>query len=203
MASVTVNLAPTIPSGTATVYPRSNWPASVDPSGTPLGSSTTSASVGATGATTFSGLTEGQEYVAYQASPDRYVRFRVDHGLGTSTDDPEIVSGTVAVSSVAGTVSVDSTPTTLDEGRKIVTTAGTRVALAASTACKHVLITAETDNTGIVVVGSAAGVIAALATREGTPLAAGKSVSIDIDNLADIGLDSTVSGDGVTFIYTV
>jgi hypothetical protein len=31
------------------------------------------------------------------------------------------------------------------------------------------------------------------------PLAAGDSIVLQIDNLADIGLDSTVSGDGVTF----
>ena len=85
-------------------------------------------------------------------------------------------------------------------GRKVVTTAGTRVALAGSTAAKSVLICAETDNTGVIVVGSAAGVIAAIGTREGIPLAAGDAVSLRCDNLADIGIDSTVNGDGVTFL---
>jgi len=97
-------------------------------------------------------------------------------------------------------VSVTSAITTVTDGRKVVTTAGTRVALAASTACKEVVITAETDNTGYVVVGAAATVIAALATRTGIPLYAGDSVTIQTDNLADIGLDSAVSGDGVTFM---
>ena len=97
-------------------------------------------------------------------------------------------------------VSVTSANTTVTDGRTVVTTAGTRVALASSTACKEVVITAETDNTGIVVVGAAATVVAALATRRGIPLSAGDSVVMQTDNLADLGLDSTVSTDGVTYV---
>ena len=101
--------------------------------------------------------------------------------------------GRQVVTSSSGVVAVS-------DGRKVVTTAGTRVPLAVSTACKEVIITAETDNTGVVVVGAAATVIAALATRTGTPLSAGDSMVLSSDDLADIGLDSTVSGDGVTFM---
>lgn len=90
--------------------------------------------------------------------------------------------------------------TGIADGRKVVTTAGTRVTLAASTACKQVVLTAETDNTGFVVVGGST-VVAALATRQGIPLAPGDSITLEIDNLADVNLDSTVSGDGVTFVY--
>ena len=97
-------------------------------------------------------------------------------------------------------VIMTSANTTVTDGRTVVTTAGTRVALASSTACKEVVITAETDNTGIVVVGAAATVVAAIATRRGVPLAAGDSVVLQTDNLADIGLDSTVSTDGVTYM---
>ena len=183
MASITVNLAPTIVSGTATVYPRSNWPATTSPSGAPVGSSVTSASVGASGAATFSGLTEGREYVAYQATPDRYVRFMVDSELGTP-NDPE---------------SVESNPLAGD-GRKVVTSAGTEVALASATACSWVQVTAETDNTGVIVVGAST-VVAALSTRRGTPLNAGDSVTVPADDLANVYIDSTVNGDGVTFIY--
>jgi hypothetical protein len=96
-------------------------------------------------------------------------------------------------------VAVTSAVTTITDGRKVVATAGTKEPLASSTACKEVVITAETDNTGIVVVGAAGTVVAAIATRRGVPLAAGDSIVLQIDNLADIGLDSTVSGDGVTF----
>ena len=97
-------------------------------------------------------------------------------------------------------VSVTSSNATMTDGRKVVTTAGTRVALASSTACKEVVITAELDNTGVVAVGAAATVVAALATRTGVPLNAGDSIVLQTDNLADVGLDSMVSGDGVTFM---
>ncbi len=98
MASITVNLAPTIVSGTATVYPRSNWPATVSPSGSPVGSSTTSASVGSDGSATFTGLTEGAEYVAYQGTPDRYVGFRVDSEPGTAGDPYLVESAPATIS---------------------------------------------------------------------------------------------------------
>ncbi len=90
------------------------------------------------------------------------------------------------------------------DSRRIVTTAGTRVTLypVPGIAAKAVLITAEDDNTGIVVVGGDT-VVAALATRRGTPLDAGDSVALACDNLKDIFLDSTVSGDGVTFTYLI
>ena len=107
---------------------------------------------------------------------------------------------TAVTTSVGLPVSITSANTTVTDGRTFVTTAGTRVALASSTACKEVVITAETDNTGIVVVGAAATVVAAIATRRGIPLSAGDSIVVQTDNLADIGLDSTVSTDGVTYV---
>lgn len=94
-----------------------------------------------------------------------------------------------------------ATPSSIGTGRKTVAIAGTREALAASTTSKSVSITAETDNTGIIVVGGSA-VVAVLATRQGTPLNAGDSISIDIDNLSKVNLDTTVNGDGVTYTYT-
>lgn len=95
-----------------------------------------------------------------------------------------------------------TTPVTtgLNTGRKTVTTAGTAVAIASSTTCKWVAITAETDNTDIIVVGDS-GVVASLATREGVPLSAGDSIVIPIDNLSDVYIDSLVNGEGVTFLY--
>lgn len=85
-------------------------------------------------------------------------------------------------------------------------TAGTvvkvRTALASTTPAKTVLIQAEKDNTGDIVVGAAATVVAALATRRGVAISAGEPLSIAVDDLADIGLDSTVAGDGVTYLFT-
>jgi len=89
----------------------------------------------------------------------------------------------------------------LGDGRKIVTTAGTAEKLVSTaTSCKWVIIVAEEDNTGTIVIGSST-VVAAKATRRGVPLNAGDSIMILIDDLSKIYIDSTVSGEGVTFIY--
>lgn len=120
---------------------------------------------------------------------------------GTALSGANVVDTTntaIRVNAVTG--KIDHNVTGLNTGRKTVSTAGTRETLAASTTAKRVIITAETDNTGLVVVGGTA-VVAALATRQGTPLYAGDSVELDVDNLNDVNLDVTVSGDGVTFTY--
>jgi hypothetical protein len=102
-------------------------------------------------------------------------------------------------SAIVGRVGHDITG--IVSGRKVVVTAGTRERLvASSTPCKKVDIVAEVDNTGTIVVGGS-GCIATLATREGIPLSAGQPYSLEIDDANDIYLDSTVSGDGVTFVY--
>jgi hypothetical protein len=91
---------------------------------------------------------------------------------------------------------------TVGDNRKVVTTAGTAVALAASTTIKEVTITAETNNTDIIVVGGST-VVAALLTRRGTPLYPGDSVTVASDNLAEVYIDAMVSTEGVTFTYLV
>ena len=88
----------------------------------------------------------------------------------------------------------------IGNGRKIVAASATAERLAGETMCSAVCITAETYNTGVIVVGGSA-VIAALATRQGTPLAAGDSMELSISNLSGIWLDTTVDWDGVTFTY--
>lgn len=88
----------------------------------------------------------------------------------------------------------------IGNGRKTVTTVGAALALASATRANWVVITAETDNTGIITVGSST-VVGALATRQGVPLSAGESVSLIVADLADVFLDTTVNGDGVTFTY--
>lgn len=90
--------------------------------------------------------------------------------------------------------------TTITSGRKVVTSSGTAETLGASTTIKEVVITAESDNTQIVVVGGST-VVAAVLTRLGTPLAAGVSETIKIDDLAKVYVDSMIDGEGVTFNY--
>jgi hypothetical protein len=89
---------------------------------------------------------------------------------------------------------------TIGNGRKVVTTAGTAVTLGSSTTIRYVVIAAEADNTGVIAVGGAT-VVAALATRQGVFLNASDVIGFPIDNLADVYIDSTVNGDGVTFTY--
>lgn len=98
-------------------------------------------------------------------------------------------------------VSVQSSITTLTSGRKVVASAGTAVPLvSAPIQVLRCTITAETDNTGAVVVGSS-GVIASLATRTGVPLNPGDSYELEISDLSLAYIDSETSGDGVTFNY--
>lgn len=112
--------------------------------------------------------------------------------------------GDVDVASIAAGTNdigrVGHNVTGIGHGVQTVATAGTDVALAASTACKSITIQAQTDNTGLIAIG-ATGVDATVATGTGVLLSAGESISIPADNLADIFIDSTVNGDGVRYTY--
>lgn len=89
----------------------------------------------------------------------------------------------------------------IGDGRKVVTTAGTRVRLVSeATNCKEIDIMAEVDNGGYIVVGGVT-VIADQATRRGIPLTGGQSIRMAISDLYSVYIDSTVNGEGVTFTY--
>ncbi len=89
----------------------------------------------------------------------------------------------------------------IGDGVKAVTTAGTRVPLSSiSCPAKKVVLTAVVYNTSVVTVGGST-VIAAQATRRGTPLYAGESETLEISDLNTVYLDAVVSGEGVTFVY--
>jgi predicted aspartyl protease len=55
-------------------------------------------------------------------------------------------------------------------------------------------------NTGTVVVGGST-VVASLSTRTGVPLDAGDTLAIDSADLSHFYIDSTVNGEGVSFLY--
>lgn len=94
-------------------------------------------------------------------------------------------------------------PRTPTDGRKVVAAAGTAEALVSTTTpVNWVIITAETNNTGVMTVGAST-VVATVLTRRGTVLLAGESVLIEAVDLLNIYLDATVTGDGVTFLYVV
>jgi hypothetical protein len=88
-----------------------------------------------------------------------------------------------------------SAPSTIYNGKKTVTTAGTRVALASSQAVKSVTIKALSANTGVIYVGDSS-----VSSANGLQLLAGESISLDIANLNTVNLDSSVNGEGVTYI---
>lgn len=90
---------------------------------------------------------------------------------------------------------------TPSDGSKNVTTAGTPVALvASSTPIKRVDIVAKYTNTDVVVVGAST-VVAAAGTRRGVPLMPGGSYTTYVSDLASLFIDSVVNGEGVTFMY--
>jgi hypothetical protein len=90
--------------------------------------------------------------------------------------------------------------TGIGHGVTTVTTAGTDVALAGSTVCKRVTIQAQTDNTSSIAVGGS-GVDATIATGTGIVLYAGDVFELEVDNLADVYIDSLVNGEGVRYTY--
>lgn len=108
-------------------------------------------------------------------------------------------AGTFAVQAAqSGTWNVNSTPVspaTLYNGKKTVTTAGTRVTLASSTTVQSVTIKALASNTGTIYVGDTS-----VASTNGFQLSAGETVSLDLTNLNTVNLDASVSGEGVTYL---
>jgi predicted phosphodiesterase len=143
--------------------------------------------------TELNSMSGGDTVATDDISGIKYQRIKLIHGVN-GTNDGDVASTNPLPSYNAFA--------TIGDNRKVVTTAGTAVALASSTAIKRVYIQAETDNTGVIVVGAST-VVASLSTRRGIALNAGDTLTLDIDNLADIYIDSTVNGDGVTFTYYV
>lgn len=117
---------------------------------------------------------------------------------GTVTAVTDITNALPAGTNALGKVGHDTTG--LGHGVKTVSTVGTDEVLAASTACKWVIIQAQTDNTGAVAVG-ATGVDATIATGNGIILYAGDSITLQTDNLNDVYVDALIAGEGVRYTY--
>lgn len=126
------------------------------------------------------------------------IKAKLSANSGVDIGDVDVLSIAVG-SNIIGKVGHDKTG--IGHGVKTVTTAGTDVALvASSTPAKVAIIQAQTDNTGVIAVG-ATGVDATIATGTGVVLYAGDSITLEVDDLVDIFIDSTVSGDGVRYTY--
>ena len=102
-----------------------------------------------------------------------------------------------ALDQATDSVSV-GTQSTIYNGQKNVTTAGTRVALASSQAVVSVSIKAKITNTGYIYVGNAT-----VSSSNGFLLMAGESISLDISDLATVYLDSSVNGEGIYYLAIV
>ncbi len=91
--------------------------------------------------------------------------------------------------------------TGIGHGRGTCASAGTANQITTTTTpCQWIEFTAETDNTGAVVLGGS-GVDETLASRTGKPLLAGDSFLMKIDDVSKVYIDSNVTGDGVNYIF--
>lgn len=118
----------------------------------------------------------------------------------TGKNSNQISDGTfpwrkLAISSLGAATVIESAPTAILNGKTTVTTAGTRVVLAASTTSKSVTIKALSTNTGFIYVGNST-----VSSTNGFQLLASDSVSMDISNLNTINIDSSVNGEGVSYL---
>lgn len=118
------------------------------------------------------------------------------------TINPKQIQGLMAAIQNSGTgASAPAPNSNFYSGRKVVTTAGTAVQLSdTSVRCENITIVAESDNTGIIAIGDA-NVVAAEGSQQGAILTPLGSITIKVGDLKNIYIDSTVSGDGVTFGY--
>lgn len=115
----------------------------------------------------------------------------INSGLGYPVDLGIDASGNFKVGQI-------TLPSTIYNGQKTVTTAGTRVTLASSQALTSgVKIKALSGNTGNIFVGNST-----VSSSNGYVLKASEEVFIEVDNLATINLDSSVNGEGVSYIAT-
>lgn len=139
------------------------------------------------------------------SATDNAVLDTIDAVLDTiKTDTAAIVTDAAAIEVLLGTIDADTgniatataTPSSIGNGAKDVTTAGTAEALAGSTACKKVIICAKDSNTGKIYYGGAS-----VSATSGAFIYPGASVEIDISNLSAVYIDSAVNGEGVQYTY--
>lgn len=110
------------------------------------------------------------------------------------------VSGSVSVGNfpatqpISGTVGITQ-PTAISSGRTTVTTAGTRVQMASVVLTSGATIKALPTNTGLIYVGNVG-----VTSANGFILSARESVFIAADNLNRFYIDSSVNGEGVSYL---
>ena len=123
-------------------------------------------------------------------------------GLVYAAPAVQIVDGDgnpVAITSNTLDVNADvNPPSSIVAGQKSVSVAGTAVALASSTAITSVKIKAYYGNIKNIYVGPST-----VTAANGYILSTGVEVSFDVDNLADIYINSATNLDSVSYLATV
>lgn len=94
----------------------------------------------------------------------------------------------------------DNTAASFTTARTAVTTAGTAVPLSTTaTRIGSVIIQAHLTNTGTITVGDS-NVVASSGSRRGITLNPGDTITIDAAQLSSLYIDSTVNGEGVSYL---
>ncbi|MDO8673193.1 MAG: hypothetical protein Q7O66_17445 [Dehalococcoidia bacterium] len=119
-----------------------------------------------------------------------------DNNIG-NVDIVTLPAGNLGQQAVAASLSTTQAPGAAVAHASKTTNAATAVALAASTACRSVIVSAKDANTGYVYIGGATVSSASYGKR----LLAGQSVSLAIANLALAYIDVSVNGEGVDILY--
>lgn len=115
---------------------------------------------------------------------------------GTNAIGKLAANSGVDIGDVDVTSTVLPTVTSIGNGAKDVTTAGSPVALAGSTACKKVFISSKDTNTGKIFIGGSG-----VSASSGCFIYPGGSITLEISNLSSVYIDSAVNGEGVQFTY--
>lgn len=120
-------------------------------------------------------------------------------------DEHSIVGGLSGTDGIPMKVDSDGSPnvslnpgTSILSGQTNVTTAGTEVPLTTTTAILSVTVKAKVGNTGYIYVGPNG-----VSSTTGFVLSKGESITYDTDNLADVYIDCSVNGEGVSYTALV
>ncbi len=142
--------------------------------------------------TTLTTMTGGDVIATDDIGGVKHQRVKVGHGVDGAYADatpaaPLPVSGPVTLTGGSAVGSAKAT----------VTTAGTRVQLAANAAL-GVTVRAKSSNTGLIYIGGST-----VAAATGFDLMPGEAVSFDVANTNAVYADAATSGDGVSYVWVI
>ncbi len=125
--------------------------------------------------------------------------------VASSISSVVITAGSAVIGKLGANSGVDigdvdvtsvSVPAAVKNGKKVVATPGTQLALGTTSALViGVTVKAEASNTGIIYVGKST-----VSSADGYELAAGEQVFIPIDDIAAVFIDASIATDGATWI---